>query len=760
MTFATLVAALLLFHVCIAQSSESIVDVLSGLEDSDINSDSPFNKNESDFNILSTLILLANLDSVFDYSSRFTLFAPNDGAFIQTAKDLGIGASDEETVVENFFLLLSKRYDNPVSGLQDLLLYHIVPHKLKFPVYPTTDSEAADFDEALRLRGIIRDDRTLIDANPHFPDPKTVSGFVNIEAPNSYVHVIDRVLLTDSFEPNDSLESNEKDSHVLPTQTPFAEVDEEKEVFGEIETTPEEALSSTANEAGPAYISPDVELQDILSGSPIIDGNLSPPGQEYLGQDKPLDFEEVAASDTPVASSADMAATTLEAMPTVTASPEMVSTSPLEVHTKSPEAVSSSPETMPTSPAALSPTSENTPTSPETESSNSEPVSSIPPTVSSNPETRPTSPATLTPSPQTTAPNTLPVSSESLPSKSTGPSRPSSGAPPLSTLEDGIELDLAEQLPIATIEISTNDEFASNFPQEAAWSIEASPEDVVEEKVQPTNEMEFSETQSEQSGKMPLPTPPGFSPTANDVFTFTATPVAPVPLPVTFPALDGPSFDPEVQPDGIYMPVQTGDVDWEEMSSSPDPDVEDKACFSSSQIVHLENGSDISLSHLDAGHNIRTSETELSRVYLFTHKMRTGTFDFVHITTYGNHTITMTQGHYIYANGKLRAAGSVEVGDMLRTLDGPARVQSVSAVRGNGLFAPHTLQGDIVVNRIIASTYTTAMHPTLAHMMLWPFRAVTRLGITKEPLGQTLYNGIPGFFAEYRHRASITEYTE
>lgn len=195
------------------------------------------------------------------------------------------------------------------------------------------------------------------------------------------------------------------------------------------------------------------------------------------------------------------------------------------------------------------------------------------------------------------------------------------------------------------------------------------------------------------------------------------------------------------------------------ISSSPDPDVpasvtptatgdltsdSEPACFPGSAILHLEDGTDVSLSQLAAGHVVRASETQSSMVYLFTHRKHDGIFDFVRIVTEGDHEINLTKGHYIYANGKLRAAGSVKVGDTLRTLDGSSKVRSVRASRDYGLFAPHTLHGDIVVNRIVASTYTTAVNPTIAHVMLWPLRAMTHIGITKEPLGSLLYEGAWG----------------
>lgn len=184
-------------------------------------------------------------------------------------------------------------------------------------------------------------------------------------------------------------------------------------------------------------------------------------------------------------------------------------------------------------------------------------------------------------------------------------------------------------------------------------------------------------------------------------------------------------------------------------SSSPSVSAESDSnpeCFPSSAFVHLEDGRDIRLSQLNAGHVIRTSESEASMVYLFTHKKHTGIYDFVRIVSDADHVIVLTKGHYLYANGKLKAADSINIGDTLRTLDGPSRVKSISTTRDYGLFAPHTMHGDLVVNRIVTSSYTTAMHPVIAHVVLWPIRAFVHIGVAKEPLGATLYNGVAGLF--------------
>ena len=68
----------------------------------------------------------------------------------------------------------------------------------------------------------------------------------------------------------------------------------------------------------------------------------------------------------------------------------------------------------------------------------------------------------------------------------------------------------------------------------------------------------------------------------------------------------------------------------------------------------------------------------------------------------------------------------------------------MTVVRDTGLFNPHTMHGDIVVDGIVTSVYTTAVAPALvcrqgqqrqhghrlkqAHAALWPVRMLYSLG--------------------------------
>lgn len=170
-----------------------------------------------------------------------------------------------------------------------------------------------------------------------------------------------------------------------------------------------------------------------------------------------------------------------------------------------------------------------------------------------------------------------------------------------------------------------------------------------------------------------------------------------------------------------------------------------RKCFPLSASVRTANGNVVKMADLRAGRSIHISENgDASAVFLFSHRATDGVHEFVRLVTRSGHTITLSHGHFLYANGRLSAASAVRVGDVLRTVDGPSRVIGLSVVRERGLVAPHTLHGDIVVDGVVASSYTTAVHPRLAQIMLAPVRAVVRLGLATEPLGAALYGGADG----------------
>jgi hypothetical protein len=82
------------------------------------------------------------------------------------------------------------------------------------------------------------------------------------------------------------------------------------------------------------------------------------------------------------------------------------------------------------------------------------------------------------------------------------------------------------------------------------------------------------------------------------------------------------------------------------------------------------------------------------------------------------HEMALTKEHYLHVAGMklVSAIIALKVGDRLVLGDDQiSRIVSLRTEFRSGLYNGQTLHGDIVVNEIRASTYTTAIAPSTAH---------------------------------------------
>lgn len=161
-----------------------------------------------------------------------------------------------------------------------------------------------------------------------------------------------------------------------------------------------------------------------------------------------------------------------------------------------------------------------------------------------------------------------------------------------------------------------------------------------------------------------------------------------------------------------------------EPGPTDEPEDDGSACFPASATVELEDGSVKRMDQVMLGDRVKVGAGEFSPVFMFTHKNADVKYSFVRMTTENGKMLSLTKGHYLYVNGELVAAKTIRVGDSVMTEDGISNVKSVSTVSGTGLFNPQTTNGDIVVNGVLASTYTTTVEARSAHSLLAPVRAM------------------------------------
>lgn len=155
-----------------------------------------------------------------------------------------------------------------------------------------------------------------------------------------------------------------------------------------------------------------------------------------------------------------------------------------------------------------------------------------------------------------------------------------------------------------------------------------------------------------------------------------------------------------------------------------------RACFPARALVNV-NGLPTRMDALRVRDRVSTGvHGKSSPVFMFSHAESSGRFEFVRLDTHVG-ALTASPGHLVYTTRRTLPARDVVVGDALPREDGSfASVVAVSRVTEQGLFNPQTLDGDLVIDGFVVSTYTEAVPPAAAGALLAPMRAVFQvLGI-------------------------------
>mmetsp|Transcript_23749 Transcript_23749/g.57965 ORF Transcript_23749/g.57965 Transcript_23749/m.57965 type:complete len:515 (-) Transcript_23749:147-1691(-) len=161
---------------------------------------------------------------------------------------------------------------------------------------------------------------------------------------------------------------------------------------------------------------------------------------------------------------------------------------------------------------------------------------------------------------------------------------------------------------------------------------------------------------------------------------------------------------------------------------------EGSECFPASATVETHNGNAVAIKDLSVGDHILTGEgDESGEVYFFSHKARMPVHSFIELAA-GNSSIRISPGHLIYTSVGLKPASKVQRGDeLMHATNGLVKVDGSRRVRDIGLYAPHTLSasGTLRIDGFLVSEYTTAVHPTIARLLLAPVRASYVAGFGK-----------------------------
>lgn len=189
------------------------------------------------------------------------------------------------------------------------------------------------------------------------------------------------------------------------------------------------------------------------------------------------------------------------------------------------------------------------------------------------------------------------------------------------------------------------------------------------------------------------------------------------------------------------------------MTTLVDPDATctcDAGCFPATATITLADNKVKQMGQLALGDKVHVGNNQYDDVYLFTTKMEDTMSKFVVLSTKATEApLKLTTGHYLYVNGKLATAGSVMKGDMLTLANGnKAAVSEVSSEWAPGLYNPHTLNGDIVVDGVLTSTYTDSVDPTLAHALLMPLRQMYSAGTSFGAGFSAMAKGVPSWIRQ------------
>lgn len=135
---------------------------------------------------------------------------------------------------------------------------------------------------------------------------------------------------------------------------------------------------------------------------------------------------------------------------------------------------------------------------------------------------------------------------------------------------------------------------------------------------------------------------------------------------------------------------------------------------------------------LQIGQRVLVQNGQFSFVFASTHNDSNNVIPrhFVQLKTRQGFRLTLSASHYvpIVTNG-MKLAADVLIGDSVMLWNGSTdEVISSQRVWKTGLHNPQTLEGTIVVDGVVASTFTSAVEPITATALLTPIRSLFLLG--------------------------------
>lgn len=143
--------------------------------------------NRWDYDLLVSAVVATGLAPVLSDTSRsFTVFAPNDRAFMRLVSDLtGRAPASEAEALATITSALT------LDQIRNVLLYHVVPDRSLGAIEVLYSGSLTMANGGAVMPRLIK----IRDENPDLRDPHLVLRTLNIRASNGVIHTIDRVLI-------------------------------------------------------------------------------------------------------------------------------------------------------------------------------------------------------------------------------------------------------------------------------------------------------------------------------------------------------------------------------------------------------------------------------------------------------------------------------------------------------------------------------------------------------------------------------------
>jgi len=156
-------------------------------------------------------------------------------------------------------------------------------------------------------------------------------------------------------------------------------------------------------------------------------------------------------------------------------------------------------------------------------------------------------------------------------------------------------------------------------------------------------------------------------------------------------------------------------------------------CFSAMNTVEVQGKGFVSMDSLQIGDYARAANGKFSRVFSFAHLDKELETDFFQISAEGLEApLEITGRHFMFVSDKAVRADTVKVGDML----GNNMVSDIQTVKRNGVYAPITESGDIMVSSVLASSYVSFLDKIyldenmMTHMYFAPQRVACSINFS------------------------------